>query len=112
MFIDEGSKGFLFEKNVIYNTHGEPIRQYSDNRFKRGGCHAQRFGPIGVCGGSRGDLHLVGGFSDGGGGTPPPLPSIHKGMHPCPRMTTDRDAISLPQVWLVHRQGSWPTLCP
>ena len=26
MFIDEGSKGFLFEKNVIHNTHGDPVR--------------------------------------------------------------------------------------
>jgi hypothetical protein len=26
MFIDEGSKGFLFESNVIYKTSGEPIR--------------------------------------------------------------------------------------
>jgi hypothetical protein len=26
MFIDEGSKGFLFENNVIYHTSGEPIR--------------------------------------------------------------------------------------
>jgi len=26
MFIDEGSKGFLFERNVIYNTSGEPVR--------------------------------------------------------------------------------------
>jgi hypothetical protein len=26
MFIDEGSKGFLFEQNVIYNTSGELVR--------------------------------------------------------------------------------------
>jgi hypothetical protein len=26
MFIDEGSKGFLFEKNVIYKTAAEPVR--------------------------------------------------------------------------------------
>jgi hypothetical protein len=26
MFIDEGSKGFLFERNVIYNTSAEPVR--------------------------------------------------------------------------------------
>jgi len=26
MFIDEGSKGFLFEGNVIYNTSAEPVR--------------------------------------------------------------------------------------
>ena len=26
MFIDEGSKGFLFERNVIYRTHAEPVR--------------------------------------------------------------------------------------
>ncbi|MBL7133775.1 MAG: right-handed parallel beta-helix repeat-containing protein [Phycisphaerae bacterium] len=26
IFIDEGSKGFLFERNVIYNTHGRPLR--------------------------------------------------------------------------------------
>jgi hypothetical protein len=26
MFIDEGSKGFLFEENVIYNTSAELVR--------------------------------------------------------------------------------------
>ena len=26
IFVDEGSKGFLFERNVIYNTHGQPVR--------------------------------------------------------------------------------------
>jgi len=26
MFIDEGSKGFLFERNVIYNTAAQPVR--------------------------------------------------------------------------------------
>jgi hypothetical protein len=26
MFIDQGSKGYLFEGNVIYDTHSEPIR--------------------------------------------------------------------------------------
>jgi hypothetical protein len=26
IFVDEGSKGFLFERNVIYNTHGRPVR--------------------------------------------------------------------------------------
>ena len=26
IFIDEGSKGFLFERNVIYNTNGRPLR--------------------------------------------------------------------------------------
>ena len=26
MFIDEGSKGFLFERNVIYNTAAELVR--------------------------------------------------------------------------------------
>lgn len=26
MFIDEGSKGFLFEKNAVYNAHGELVR--------------------------------------------------------------------------------------
>jgi hypothetical protein len=26
MFIDEGSKGYLIEKNVVYNTHGELVR--------------------------------------------------------------------------------------
>ena len=26
IFVDEGSKGFLFERNVIYNTHGGPVR--------------------------------------------------------------------------------------
>jgi len=26
IFVDEGSKGYLFERNVIYNTHGKPVR--------------------------------------------------------------------------------------
>ena len=26
IFVDEGSKGFLFERNVIANTHGRPVR--------------------------------------------------------------------------------------
>jgi len=26
VFVDEGSKGFLFERNVIYKTHGAPVR--------------------------------------------------------------------------------------
>jgi len=26
MFIDEGSKGFRFENNVIYETSGQPVR--------------------------------------------------------------------------------------
>ncbi|MBI3922636.1 MAG: right-handed parallel beta-helix repeat-containing protein, partial [Armatimonadetes bacterium] len=42
MFIDEGSKGFLFERNVIYATSGEPVRHnqnqsdwhtWKDNHF-------------------------------------------------------------------------------
>ncbi len=41
-FVDEGSKGFLFESNVVHNTSGEPVRfnqnqreghEWKDNRF-------------------------------------------------------------------------------
>lgn len=42
MFLDEGSKGFIFERNVIYNTAGQPVRHnqnspewhtWKDNHF-------------------------------------------------------------------------------
>ena len=45
MFIDEGSKGFLFERNIIYNTPDGPIRYnqckeewhtFRDNLFVKG----------------------------------------------------------------------------
>jgi len=45
MFIDEGSKGFLFENNVIYETSGQPVRHnqnqpawhtWRSNHFHRG----------------------------------------------------------------------------
>ncbi len=32
LFIDEGSKGFLFERNVIYKTHGQPLRFWQCQR--------------------------------------------------------------------------------
>ncbi|HSV74906.1 MAG TPA: LamG-like jellyroll fold domain-containing protein [Chthonomonadales bacterium] len=66
-FVDEGSKGFLFERNLVYRTSGEPVRfnnclrewhTWRDNLF--GGVALPvpgRFGSALACGG-RGSLEV------------------------------------------------------
>jgi len=63
IFVDEGSKGFLFERNVIYNTHGRPVRfnqcrrewhTWKENRLGGPGSTPGKIGTALRCGGSSG----------------------------------------------------------